>query len=172
MSRSHTLAVLLFVLFITAPAQAFDEQEYNTVTTQAKALLNSGNVEEGLKVMRDQAKKEPGEGAWHASIGEYLIQLSQMRALDDPAKSKKWLVEAEKEFKKSAELFKRQNKPAFEAQSYYYLGTIEEQGRGDYEKGMKWYTKVLDLHPTHPQAREAINRYGQWRLAKARARKT
>lgn len=97
----------LALMFHAFPAlAAINDLKWQAVTQTSLDMINSGRVEEGLDLVRRSIKQEPNEPAWHALLGEQLMQLGSGAGARDTVDPKKRLDEAEKEFKKAKSLFK------------------------------------------------------------------
>ncbi len=99
-------AALALVFQPLRASAAINDLKWQAVTQTSLDMINSGRVEEGLDLVRRSIKQEPNEPAWHALLGEQLMQLGSGAGARDTVDPKKRLDEAEKEFKKAKSLFK------------------------------------------------------------------
>ena len=137
--KQASAAVIIFGITFTSAADAGNKQiDWDKKLVKVRQLIDTNNVEEAMKLLREQLRKHPEAGPLHTELGRSLKIRGKMGAAKD-------------EFKRSTEV-----EPGY-ADAWYELGAMEEVDK-EYKSAIDAYERYLQTNPSSDRKDSVLNR--------------
>ena len=167
--KNNKLLILVLVISFGLAFFAFGEtvsdkyEEANKLIPEAAKLINAGNLDEGLKILKQAVLIAPEEPDIHMNYASVLFVKGQRLFQSGYNESAKEIFsEVENELTLAIRLYeKNQLKDKDDhskAQCYFLLGDIYYHVYGDKAKAKSLYRKALEYNPDHVGAAETLKK--------------
>lgn len=147
----------LAVLLVTAAVCSADEQA-NLTGNEGLMLIQKGQMDEGLKLMKKATGMAPEDAGWHMNYGSMLFAKGQQMfetGLKEEARGV--FKDAENELLAAVKLFGQADAMPV-SQCYFLLGDIYFYVHEDKARAKAFYQQSLDHYPQHGGSLEAMKR--------------
>ena len=155
-----------FPFFVIAETVSNKYEEANKLIPEAAKLINAGNLDEGLKILKQTILIAPEEPDIHMNYASVLFVKGQRLFQSRYNESAKAIFsEVEDELMVAIKLYeKNQLKDKDDhskAQCYFLLGDIYYYVYEDNQKAKSLYQKALEYNPNHTGAAGALEKIAE-----------
>ncbi len=155
MKLSFVFLLFIGMLNISAQAAGADE-ETNRLGNKGLELIQKGNWDEGLALMKKATTAAPEDASWHMNYGSMLMMRAQKSGGEEVTRLCK---ESEAELKKAVGLLTGEKDNILRAQCYFLIGDIYFYPYQKPVEAKPYYEKALKEYPGHGGAMQAMARY-------------